>query len=149
MSLVKWKNNNSLFPSLSSVVDNFFNDDDRFFLTPFNGKSVPAVNVKTTESTYEVEVAAPGMAKEDFNIEVESGVLYISSEKEDSSEEKKEDYYRKEFSYSSFNRSFLLPEGVTEDDIKANYKDGVLCVSIPKPETEEETSTERKKIEIS
>ena len=148
MSLVKWKNDNGLFPNLSSMFDNFFNDDDPVFNRWIERQNVPAVNVIETGQSFDLDVAAPGMVKEDFKIEVDSGVLVISSEKEESSEETKGNFRRKEFSYSSFSRSFLLPENVNEDDINAAYKDGVLTVSIPKIEIEK-TKTDKKTIVVS
>jgi len=113
-------------------LSDFF-DTDRFFDSDLLRKqSMPAVNVKENEKGFEIEVAAPGLAKKDFNITVDNRVLTISSEKEEEREEKEENYTRREFSYSSFSRSFTLPEYVNEDDVKANYADGVLRLSVPK-----------------
>lgn len=132
MSLIKWRNN-SLFPSLSDWSEDFFGDDD-FFSNWRKGLTIPAVNVVEEDSTYDLEVAAPGMQKDAFKIEVDKGVLTISAEKEESSEDK--DYTRKEFSYSKFRRSFWLPENVNPDKIEAKYEDGVLKLRIPKTKTE-------------
>ena len=124
----------SEWPSLigSSWLPDFF-DTDRFFDSDMLRKqSVPAVNVKENEKGFEIEVAAPGLAKKDFNITVDNRVLTISSEKEEEKEEKQDNYTRREFSYSSFSRSFTLPEDVNEDDLKANYADGVLRLTVPK-----------------
>jgi HSP20 family protein len=113
-------------------LSNFF-DNDRFFDSDWlKQQSVPAVNVKETEKNFEIEVAAPGLSKKDFNITVDNGVLTISSEKKEEKEQKEKDYTRKEFSYSSFSRSFTLPENVNEDDVKANYEDGLLKLSVAK-----------------
>src|SRR5690606_30001297 len=84
------------------------------------------------EKNFEIELAAPGMKKEDFNITVENGVLTISSEKEEKKEETEKNYTRKEFSYSSFTRSFTLPENVSEDEIKAHYENGILKLVVAK-----------------
>ena len=147
MTLVK-RNGNFLNP-LPMLFDDFFNRDlfnwgnSNFSDT---NTTIPAVNIKETAENYEVEVAAPGMTKKDFKIElaapglekkdfkiaVEDKVLTISSEKEDKKEEKKENYRRREFSYSSFSRSFQLPENVLSDKIDAKYENGVLKLSIPK-----------------
>jgi HSP20 family protein len=115
-----------------NLLSDFF-DNDRFFDSDWLKKqSVPAVNVKETEKNFEIEVAAPGLSKKDFKIAVENGLLTISSEKREEKEEKEKDYTRKEFSYSSFSRSFTLPENVNEDDVKANYEDGLLKLNVAK-----------------
>jgi HSP20 family protein len=136
------KKNRSLLPSFSR-----FWDEDDFFnrgmmnwgLSNFadSGSTLPAVNIKETENSYEVEMAAPGMKKEDFKIELENNILTISSEKTEEREEgdEKEKYSRREFSYQSFQRSISLPkEVVDEEKIKAHYKDGMLHLTIPKKE---------------
>ena len=130
MSLMK----RSEWPLLANGpwLSDFF-DNDRFFDSDWlKQQSVPAVNVKETEKNFEIEVAAPGLSKKDFNITVDNGVLTISSEKKEEKEQKEKDYTRKEFSYSSFSRSFTLPENVNEDDVKANYEDGLLKLNIAK-----------------
>lgn len=97
--------------------------------------SLALVNVKETETAYELEVAAPGLSKEDFKIDVDGDTLTISAEKEANKEEKQDSYTRKEFSYSSFKRSFNLPERTVETDkITAKYVDGVLQLVVPKSE---------------
>ena len=130
MSLIK----RSEWPSLvnGTWLSDFF-DNDRFFDADWMKKqSMPAVNVKESEKDFEIEVAAPGLSKKDFNVHVDKGVLTISSEKEEEKEQKEKDYTRKEFSYSSFSRSFTLPENVNEEDVKASYQDGILKLSVPK-----------------
>ena len=113
-----------------------FDDDD--FLKDFfdfeGNPSVPEVNVREKQDEYVIELAAPGLNKKDFNVNVQNNVLVISSEKEDKDEKKDENdnFLRREFSYSSFQRSFSLPEGVKPDDINAKHENGVLYVSIPK-----------------
>jgi HSP20 family protein len=127
-------------------MSDFF-DTDRFFDSDLLRKqSVPAVNVKENETGYEIEVAAPGLSKKDFNINVENRVLTISSEKEEEKEEKEENYTRREFSYTSFSRSFTLPEGVNDEDVKASYADGVLRLAVPKKEVSQPKV--RKAIEV-
>lgn len=146
MSLVK-KTSKDLFPSLFS---DFFNSED-FFNRDWMKADVPAVNIKESDAGFHLELAAPGLDKKDFKIEVENGVLCISAEKKSSSEEnnenedKNEKYTRKEFSYSSFSRSFKLPENIKEDDIKASYKDGVLSLDILKEKAEKQL---KKSVEI-
>ncbi len=115
-----------------SLLSDFF-DNDRFFDADWLRKqSVPAVNVKETEKDFEIDMAAPGLTKKDFEISVDHGVLTISSEKKEEKEEMDKTYTRKEYSYSSFSRSFTLPENVNEEDVKAYYEDGVLKLHIAK-----------------
>ena len=123
----------SEWPSLfrGSWLSDFF-DRDRFFDSDMLQKSVPAVNVVEHDKNFEIELAAPGMTKEDFHITVENGVLTISSEKEEKKEEAEKNYTRKEFSYTSFARSFALPENVSEEKIEAHYENGVLRLVVAK-----------------
>lgn len=133
MALVKKSEWPSLIggPWLSDFIDN-----DRFFDSDFLRRQwVPAANVRETEKDFEIEVAAPGLSKKDFNITVENRMLTISSDKEEEKEEKEGNYTRREFSYRSFSRSFSLPEGVNEEDVKASYSDGVLRLNVPKKMT--------------
>ena len=128
MTLVKY--NNGLVPNL---FEDLFESD--FFKKPTvaqAGLSIPAVNIKETPVEYIIEMAAAGMKKSDFNINLERNIITISSEK--SVENMDENYTRKEFGYDSFERSFVLPEAANREDIKAKYKDGVLEVIIPKKE---------------
>lgn len=133
-----------LFPSLvSKSVGNIFDDflsrdifdwTDRNFATL--GSNLPSVNLKETDTKLEIELAAPGMKKEDFKVEVDNNMLLISSEKEETKEEsrKKDNYVKKEFNYQSFCRSFYLPDTIDESKIEANYKDGILHVIVAKKE---------------
>lgn len=128
-----------LFPKVPSLLSGFFDDEDFFnvdFPKPGNGwgSKVPAANVQENENEFIIDLAVPGMNKADFQIKIENGALSISSEKQEESEDKTDDYTRKEFSYSSFSRSFRLPDSVKEDKIKAKYDNGVLKVSLPKKE---------------
>jgi len=122
------------------TLSDFFNED--FFPSySRNASSLPAVNIREDEKAFYLELAAPGMNKKDLHIDVKDDVLTISSEHREEKQEDLEGYKRREFSYSSFCRSFYLPEDVREDDIRAEYKDGVLNVEIPK--LEEEKKKER------
>lgn len=96
--------------------------------------TVPAVNITESKDEYSLSIAVPGMKKEDFHISIDGSMLTISSEKEISKEEKEEKYTRKEYNYSSFSRSFSLPEEVIKDNIQASYHDGVLKLVLPKKE---------------
>lgn len=133
------RRNGNLTNSFPSLFDDFFSRD----LLDWNnsnfsntGTTLPAVNVKETPETFEVEMAAPGMKKEDFKVELNNNILTISSEQRSEHEEKDNDKYtRKEFSYQSFQRSFQLSrEAVDADKIQAKYENGVLHLTIPKRE---------------
>ncbi|HET7119430.1 MAG TPA: Hsp20/alpha crystallin family protein [Hanamia sp.] len=137
MTLVK-RNGNLLNP-LPMLFDDFFNRDlFNWNNSNFSGTNttIPAVNIKETPENYEVEVAAPGMTKNDFKIELDGNTLTISSEKSDEREDKEgENYSRKEFSYQSFQRTFTLPKEVVDiDKIQAKYENGLLHLLIPKKE---------------
>jgi len=122
---------------MPSLFEDFFNKP---LLDLFDGglssrmMNVPAVNITERKDDYLVSLAAPGLKKEDFKIDVEGNLLTISSEKEKESEEKDEKHTRQEYSYSSFERSFSLPDEVNKDKIDAHYKDGVLELVLPKKE---------------
>ncbi len=136
MSLVK--RNNSSYSTLPSIWDNFFNRDVFNWGNNFTNSdnSMPAVNIKETPESFLVEMAAPGMEKKDFKIELDGSSLTISSEKLNEREDKEGEYYnRKEFSYQSFYRTFHLPKEVVDaDKINAKYENGLLCLVIPKRE---------------
>ena len=130
MSLIK----RSEWPLLGngSWLSDFF-DNEKFFDSDWlKNRTLPAVNVKETEQTYEIEVSAPGRSKKDFTIAAENGILTISSEQKEEKEQKEKEYTRREFTFSSFSRSFALPENANEDDIKANYADGILKLEVAK-----------------
>lgn len=126
------RKNRASFPSL---IDEFLGRDlmDSVFAGE-TGISTPAVNVVETADDFRIEVAAPGLDKKDFQIDLDGRMLTISSQKEFKNEEKNERYMRREFSYSGFSRSFSLPESVNAEKIKANHKDGILLINIPKRE---------------
>jgi len=134
------KSNSSLFPAIPSLFDEFFNKDwlDSSLGTwKTSGATLPAVNVRETNDEFCIEVAAPGMKREDFRVELQNDMLTISSEVQSQQEQNGQhgDYTRKEFSYQSFQRSFSLPENrVDGGKIVARYNDGILKVMIPKRE---------------
>jgi len=145
MALIE-KNKNWLTP-----FDSFFDDlwGGNNLPNLINRSTMPAVNVSETETAYEVEVATPGMKKEDIKVDLDHNVLTISAETESEKEEKTENgkkVTRREFSYSSFKRSFTLPENVKAEEIGAAYEDGVLKLQLPKKEVTAVDKT--KKIEI-
>jgi HSP20 family protein len=135
MTLVKRNGRSEIVPS---IWNNFFNTDlfnwDNNLVD--SGNSIPAVNIKEKPDSFSVEMAAPGMDKKDFKIEIDGSALTISSEKQNEKEEKDgENYNRKEFSYQSFYRTFHLPkEVVNADKIQAKYENGILKLEIPKRE---------------
>ncbi len=132
MNLVKRNNSNSnLFPSL---MEEFFRPDWMGGIQNQNALSVPPVNIRETDNHFEVELSAPGKAKEDFNIELDNEMLTISSEQKTENTTQEGKFTRREFSHSSFRRSFMLPETVKEDEISASYENGILKISLPKKE---------------
>lgn len=136
-------------PSVPSFIDEFFGKDwmDSVF-SDRPGISTPAVNVKETNDDFMIEVAAPGLDKKDFKVDIDNNMLTISSEKEFKNEEQDEGrYMRREFSYTSFSRSFSLPDAVDAEKIKAQHKDGILMITIPKKD--EAKRKPAKQIEIS
>jgi HSP20 family protein len=127
-------------------MTNFF--DDGFFPVLSNRTNpIPAVNIKEDDKNYVLDLAIPGIDKKDLKIDMNEDVLTISSEAKSESEESADGYRRKEFSYSAFSRSFYIPENVNREKIEANYRDGVLSVSLPKQEEDKNKIT--RKIEIS
>ena len=105
----------------------------RMFNAPFfRHGNMPAVNIKDNVKSFEMEFAVPGFKKEDLKVRVEDNVLTISSEHEKEEKEEKEGYTRREFSYRSFQRTFQLPDNADGENVKANYEDGVLKLTIPK-----------------
>lgn len=120
---------------LPNLLEDIF--DERLAENGLNTmKSLPAVNIEEREDQYSLELAAPGKSKKDFNIELDNDLLTISSEikEEHKSEDKDRHFTRREFSYESFRRSFTLPDSIDASQIKANYKNGVLTVDLPKRE---------------
>ena len=133
MSLIKFNNR---FPWSNSALSNFITADD-FFNDDFFAKDslMPAMNVKENEENFEIELAAPGFSKDDFEVTLDNNGLHISAEKSNKEEEKEEGYIRKEFSYNSFTRNLKLPENVNlDEDIKANYTEGILKLGLMKKE---------------
>ncbi len=139
MTLVRF--NRDLTPTFNSIFDSFFDSPIAdFFSDTAVMRQIPAVNIKETDAEFVVELAAPGLKKEDFKISLDKDVLTISSEKEAEQKEEKEGYMRREFSYNAFKRSFTLPEKANRDAIKAGYDHGVLTINIPKVEAKVETA---------
>ena len=133
------KRNGGLLNQMPVLFDDFFNRDI-FNWGNLNfsdtDTTIPAVNIKETPESYEVEVAAPGMTKDDFKVELDGNSLTISSEKRSENQQKEEErYFRREFSYESFQRTFTLQKDVVDiDKIEAKYEHGLLRLLIPKKE---------------
>ncbi len=141
-SLIKFNGDEKklVFPEFPSLFDDFITKD--FFKLPtrelLNANRVPPVNIKETDSAFELELAVPGMDKKNFKITLDQNMLVISTQQENKTEETSNDgkYSRKEFSYQSFTREFQLPDdSVIEDNINASYKDGILNITVPKKES--------------
>ena len=134
------RTNGNSFSSIPSLLNDFLTDDwfnSSLMNWRSEGASMPAVNVKESNDDFKIEVAVPGMKRDDFKVELDNNILTISSSKEDKREEKDPDgeYTRREFSYQSFQRSFSLPESKVEGGkISAKYTDGILYVTVPKRE---------------
>jgi HSP20 family protein len=135
------KNNNS---PLKNIWDDFF-AQDRLDQNFFNWRflnNVPAANVRETDKSFRVELAAPGMKKEDFKIEIGKGEITISAERKEEKTTEEGKYTRQEYNYASFSRSFNIPENVDENSISATYQDGLLKIELPKtPGAETKKST--------
>lgn len=134
MSLVRINPESGWFPAFPGWMDDFFSDND---FTEMRNLTVPAVNVSETKEAFRLSLAAPGFRKEDFRVEVRERVLTISAEARHEREDKGEKYTRKEYTCSSFSRSFTLPERVLGGDIVATYQDGELKITLPKKSGEE------------
>ncbi len=122
---------------MPSLFDDFFKPWNEWFDNGgFSGRvmNVPAVNISEQKDNYLVSLAVPGMKKEDFKIDVDGNMLTISSEQQENKEEKDKKFTRREYSYSSFSRSFTLPEEINKEKIEARYEDGVLKISLPRRE---------------
>ena len=113
--------------------------------TIINGVNVPAVNIQENETEFVVEVTAPGCQKEDFKVHLQEGILSISAQTTQKAHTEGKNFTRKEFSYSSFNRSFILPKNIMEDSVKAKYDNGLLHISLKK---KQDAESSRKQITI-
>lgn len=121
---------------MPTVFDDFFKPWNEWFDGGIWGKAntIPAVNIIENKDEYLVSLAVPGMKKDDFRIDVDGNMLTISSEKEETKEEKDKKFTRKEYNFTSFSRSFTLPEEIFKDKIEAKYEDGVLRIMLPRKE---------------
>ncbi len=145
MSLVERKH--TLNPLQKSFWSDLFDRELAWPSLLRDGEVLPAINIKECEKQFDLDFAVPGYKKSDFKMSIEKGVLMIKAEVKAETEEKKEGFSRKEFSYRSFERSFTLPHHVDEDKIHGKYDNGILHVVFPK--TIKEVQVEEKKKNIS
>ncbi len=136
MSLIKFRT-----AAISNPLDALFNDFFEGEFLPKHGQNrlgtAPATNIREDQKNFYVELAAPGMKKDDFKVEINENLLSIRAENKDAKEERNDRFTKREFNYSSFARSFRLPEAVNSESIVASYVDGILSLQIPKVESPE------------
>ncbi len=134
MTLVKFANgqkNRAVNPFFNDVFDSILNDS---FLSDKLSSRVPAVNIAETEGEFQIELAAPGLKKEDFKISIDKNVLSVSADKKIENVEEGKKFSKREYNYNSFTRSFTLPETADQTNIAAEYTDGVLKLNVAKKE---------------
>ncbi|MCZ4225121.1 Hsp20/alpha crystallin family protein [Pedobacter rhodius] len=146
MTLVKFNPNNnqknSFLPGFNDVFDSIFNDT---FFSDRLVSRVPAANISESQDHYHIELAAPGLTKEDFKLSLERNVMSIAVEQSSKNDAQERNFNKREFSYNSFVRSFTLPESADQNGIEAKYENGVLCINIPK---REDAKIQTRQIEI-
>lgn len=130
-------------PEFFENMPDFFRPWNEWFGKSNHLMSLPAVNIAENKNDYQLTLAAPGMKKDDFKIDIEGNMMTISSEKEEEREEEKNKFTRKEYSYSSFSRSFTLPDEVNYEKIDASYVDGVLKLMLPKKEEAKKSAAKK------
>lgn len=148
MTLIKFQKdpalrNRSGFPAVNDLFNDFF---DGMVTSDFRRWSSPAVNISETDDEFTMQMAAPGLKKNDFKLNVDENTLTVSAEKKSESSENSKKYNRREFSFTSFSRHFTLPETVNVDAISANYEDGIMTIRLPK---REEAKPKSRQIEVS
>lgn len=138
MAIIKWESPKRDLDSLGHTMRRFFNDFDNNFLnfTPLvnNGNFMPSVDINEDTNNLYFIAELPGLTKDDVKLTISEGVLTIRGEKKREEEHEDRNYYRMERSYGEFVRQFTLPEGVKEEDIQADFKDGILEIMVPKKE---------------
>jgi HSP20 family protein len=148
MTLINWQKEapvrqRSAYPQMNDFFTDIFGEMLNSDIRKWN---VPAVNIAESEKEFKLLMAAPGLNKEDIKITIEENRLTISAEQKKEASVEKEKYSRKEFSFTNFSRSFMLPENVNIDAVKADYENGIMTVLIPKVE---ESKPKTKEIKIS
>jgi HSP20 family protein len=139
MTLVKFKNGNGSGSSLPAIdrplsFPSFFSDTLERLWSDETLNWMPAVNIRERDDDFVIDLAVPGMNKKDFSVEVDNGVLTVSGERKEESENSGDRHTRREFHYGSFRRTFSLPESADPDKVNASYKDGILTLSVMKRE---------------
>lgn len=134
MTLIKFKNDRLNNPSFNDIIDDFFNREVPTLFRPLTNSTLPAVNVAETKDGYRLEMALSGWNQNDVNINLEGNLLSISGEHLTKQNEDGEQYTRREFSRSSFSRTFTLPETVDAERIAADFQNGLLVINVPKRE---------------
>lgn len=146
MTIVKWNNSNNSFPLLTNFVDDVFKTDFSDFLVEKKA-NVPSANIKETAELFIIELAVPGMKKEEIKVDVNDYLLTILGQKEENTTEEKESYRRKEFNFTSWQRSFYLPKSANIESIVAKYEGGILNITVQKKDEAKKKGP--KQIEIS
>ena len=146
MNLVKFNPYGPGKSFFNGFADDFFNMNISNFIGSDFLDSTPSINVVESDDNFKIEVAAPGLEKKDFNLSVEKEQLFIESLKEESNEVKEQKFTRREFNYTSFKRSFHLPENLDANKISATYENGVLIITLPKVEKSKVETTHTIKI---
>lgn len=146
MNIVK-RTRNDRYPGYFNIFEDFFNEtfpEIRF--NDVKSQRMPSVNIGERDTRFEIDLAAPGFQKEDFSIDVHDAILTVKGEKKEEKTDEDKKYTRREYSFSSFERSFTLPENIDDESIDAKYENGVLRIILPKTETKPEDN--KRKIEI-
>ena len=134
MAIIKWHREDDNLPVFSNLWYNFLNrDNDEFYVNSMTMRT-PSVNIIEGKEDFLIEVAAPGLEKKDFTVNINHNLLTIEVKKELKSEASEARFSRREFSYSSFRRSFTLPDSIVHENIDAKYENGILHISLPKKE---------------
>ena len=134
MTLIKFKNDRLNNPSFNDIFDDFFNREVPTFFRPVMNQSLPAVNVAESTDGFRLEMALPGWNEQDVTLNLEGNLLSISGQHENKQNQESEQYTRREFSRSSFSRTFTLPESVDGERIEADFQNGLLVINVPKRE---------------
>lgn len=134
MKPAKFHQQKSVETSIDSFLNSFFNGNFNHFADVNFATSSPSTNIVETEDDYKIELAAPGLDKADFNLNLDQDLLTIEAKKETKDEDTNERYVKREFNFTSFKRTFTLPDTVNANDINATYENGVLSVVLPKKE---------------
>ena len=134
MTLVRW-NNRSLKPTVNSFMDDFF-DNSNFFPNFEKMETFPATNIEETDVAFNLKMAVPGLTRKDIKVEVDNNILFVSAERENEELDENKNFTKREYNYSAFKRSFILPENTDVKKIDAICKDGQLNIVLPKLEIE-------------